>query len=281
MSYKFTLGRQYLMPTHFGPMSGPRHTPDGKRFSDPDDRTKETYTVRFLSTEDALNAILPDGFVLEGEPFVSVTFSYISNIAWLAGRGYNMLGVSVPARLKARDRDVVGPFLLVLWENLADPIITGREQLGFNKIYCELPEPSTSGGNTTLRAAWLGHQFAVMRVRDLKPQPTAVGQPHDPSCERASLLHLRYFPTVGDGAEAVVCEPVISPLKSATGKVEALLRGEGDIDFLETRWEDMPTQFHVVEGIRRLPMLANRGAEYCRFKGGGDNYFQEAIEAAA
>ena len=33
-------------------------------------------------------------------------------------------------------------FLVVLWENLTDPILTGREELGFSKIYCEIPEPN-------------------------------------------------------------------------------------------------------------------------------------------
>ena len=68
MSYRFDPQRQYLMPTHFGPMVGPRHSPAGTRFPDPDNRTKETYTVSYLSDADALSALLPEGFDLHGEP---------------------------------------------------------------------------------------------------------------------------------------------------------------------------------------------------------------------
>ncbi|CAN5279667.1 acetoacetate decarboxylase family protein [soil metagenome] len=280
MSYRFDPQRQYLMPTHFGPMAGPRHSPSGTRFPDPDNRIKETYTVSFLTEPDVLSALLPEGFALEGEPIVSVTFSYMQNIEWLAGRGYNMLGVTIPARIRAGGRSIAGPFLLVLWENLADPIITGREQLGFNKIYCELPEFSTSAGGVTCRAAWLGHQFCLMYLRDLNERPnpvryaSAVGED---TAERANLLHLRYFPSVGRLSEAAICEPVISPLSSASGVTEAVLFGAGKVDFLKTRWEDMPTQYHIVERLRALPVIETRGAEYRKIKGGGDHFAQESV----
>jgi len=275
MGYSFDSNRQYLMPTHFGPMAGPRHSPDGTRFPDPDNRIKETCAVSFLSTERALSALMPDGFELNGEPIVTVTFSYMTNIAWLAGRGYNMLGVTIPARIRSRSKNVVGPFLLVLWENMADPIITGREQLGFNKIYCDLPERAEYGGQTTCRASWMGHEFCVMRVRNTKP--TAVTPKHAPAAgdESASMLHLRYIPDVGNWGKTLVCEPVVSP--SSSGNLEVNRTGEGEVVFHETLWEDMPTQYHIVEGLRALPQVKNLGAVYQRVRGGTDHFFQQKV----
>ena len=204
----------------------------------------------------------------------------MENIEWLAGRGYNMLGVTIPARLKARQRSITGPFLLVLWENLADPIITGREQLGFNKIYCELPERSINASGVTCRAAWMGHQFCLMHLRGLDEQSDRAGpslKNGEDAEERASLLHLRYFPSIGRWSEPAICEPVISPLSSASGALETVLFGEGDVSFLETRWEDMPTQYHIVERLRALPVVEPRGAEYRKIKGGSDHFAQESV----
>ena len=55
----------------------------------------------------------------------------------LAGHGYNLTGVSVPTRFHGEKGVVEGNLLLVMWENHADPIITGREQLGYSKIFDE------------------------------------------------------------------------------------------------------------------------------------------------
>lgn len=279
MSYRFAPGRQYLMPTHFGPMSGPRARPDGGRFPVPDGRLKESFAVSFRSRAAALAAVLPEGFELYGEPVVTVTFSYMTGIDWLAGRGYNMLGVTVPARARHKGGWLAGPFLLVLWENLADPIITGREQLGFSKIYCELPEPERAGGAAACSASWLGHRFATARLEGLgeaaAPAVPALPSDHSP----ASLLHLRYFPRIGDLGVAQVCEPVYSPAGPGAGQVVETRHGRGEIAFLATTWEQMPTQFHVVEGLRALPVEAHLGATYQRVRGGTDHMGQARIEA--
>jgi hypothetical protein len=277
MSYRFDPRRQYLMPTHFGPMAGPRHSPEGTRFSDPDHRVKETYSVSFLSDEVAIANLLPEGLELAGEPVVTVTFSYMTNIAWLAGRGYNMLGVTVPVHACTEERSVTGPFLLVLWENLADPIITGREQLGFNKIYGEIPEPSMASEGITCRAAWLGHQFATMTLALSAETPISKTPVKTDDTEQASLLHYRYIPKIGYWGEAAVREIVISPARSASGSCERTQTGAGKIDFHPTRWQDMPTQFHIVEGLRALPQIAPRGGEFRRIRGGGDHYHQEVL----
>ena len=112
--------------------------PDGRKFECVDNPKNTSISVSFLSDAKQLKALLPECFELGGEPVVSVYANYMKEIEWLAGRGYNILGVSFPAVFKGARDHVRGPFLSVLWENLCDPIITGREELGFSKIYCEM-----------------------------------------------------------------------------------------------------------------------------------------------
>ena len=50
---------------------------------------------------------------------------------------------------------------MVLWENLTDPIITGREELGYPKIYGELPEPRHLNDTISCSASWLGTRVHV------------------------------------------------------------------------------------------------------------------------
>ena len=173
MPYKLQPGRMYMMPTHFGPSSGPRQGPDGQGFGCRDTPRSTSYSVSFLTRAEQLDALLPAGFRLAGEPVVTVTVSYLTEIEWLAGRGYNTLGVSFPAEYAGKRYRARGPFLAVLWENLADPILTGREQLGFSKIYCAIQPPAVLDGETRCAAEWLGFTFMDMCLSDMERVPAA------------------------------------------------------------------------------------------------------------
>ena len=140
MPYRLQPGRMYRMPTHFGPRTGPRQGADGRRFENKDTPKKTEVSVSFLTHRNQLEELLPQRFELAGEPVVTVTASYITEIEWLAGRGYNTLGVSFPATFHGVRDTATGSFLTVLWENLTDPIITGREELGAKRF--EVPAAS-------------------------------------------------------------------------------------------------------------------------------------------
>ena len=124
----------YMMPVHFGPMTGPRHDKDGGRFANKETPKSMGYSVSFLSNREQLEALVPEGFEVVGEPVVTVFTSQMKEIEWLAGRGYNVLGVTFKVAYAGKKEKAEGPLLTVLWENLTDPILTGREQIGFSKI---------------------------------------------------------------------------------------------------------------------------------------------------
>jgi len=74
--YSFIPGKIYRPPTHFGPATGPRQGPDGRKF---DEENKEwpkqtDWIVNFLSNADQLQALCPEGFSVVGEP-VSASLS--------------------------------------------------------------------------------------------------------------------------------------------------------------------------------------------------------------
>ena len=160
----------YRMPTHFGPAYGPRQGEGGKKFANIDSPKSTSMSVSFLTNREQLEEFLPEGFELGSTPVVTVGASYMTEIEWLAGRGYNTLGVSFPAVFNGEKDHAVGNLLTVLWENLTDPILTGREELGFSKIYCELPEPRTINGQTHCIASWMGFKFLDMKLWNMKKQ---------------------------------------------------------------------------------------------------------------
>ena len=130
MSYRFEAGRIYRMPTHFGPAPGPRQVPDDVVVDPRRSPRRVSVAASFLTDPVMLEQHLPDGFALTGEPVVTVEFHHMTDIDWLAGRGYTMIWVGWPATFTGSRDQATGKFLAVVWENLADPIITGRDEIG-------------------------------------------------------------------------------------------------------------------------------------------------------
>jgi hypothetical protein len=50
-----------------------------------------------------------------------------------------MIRVWRPVTFKGQRDQAVGRFLALMWENLADPIVTGRAEIGQPKLYAEIP----------------------------------------------------------------------------------------------------------------------------------------------
>ena len=281
MPYPLKPGKMYMMPTHFGPMTGPRQGPGGEVGAFPLDRRRTTaVSVRFLTEAGQLEPFLPPGFALDGEPVVEVFASYMTGIDWLAGRGYNVLGVRMPVVFEGKEERAAGPFLMVVWENLADPILTGREQLGFSKIWCELPEPVAFGGETRCSASWLGFRFLDIRLRRMEeadPQ-TAVPAPV-PRGDNAltGMLHYKYVPKTGAWGEADAEYAVLSPDAGPAAPPEAFYRGEGEVAFHRARWEDLPTQYMIVNALHELEIREYRGATMQHRVGGGDLIGQRIV----
>lgn len=264
MAYKLQPGRMYRMPTHFGPSLGPRQGPDGTTYANEGAPKRTIVSVDFLTRREQLEAILPEGFTVRGAPVVTVSFSYIRDIPWLAGRGYNKLGVTFPATFQGQHERTNGKFMAVLWENLADPIITGREELGFAKVYCEIPPVQIAGERYTAVASWGGFRFLEMDV--------TVTELTDQNLERddGALLHYKYLPRTGSWGEADVCYATWSPPPLAAARVTDLWRGEGSVHFRRAAWEELPTLVDVVNTLEGLELREYRGARVLKAVGAED-----------
>lgn len=288
MPYKLQPGRMHMMPTHFGPAAGPRQGPDGRRFDGQNSPRTTSYSVSFLTRPEQLEMLLPVGFRLAEDPVVTVTVSYMTEIEWLAGRGYNTLGVSFPAEYRGKRDRARGPFLAVLWENLADPILTGREQLGFSKIYCAIPPPSVLNGKTQCTADWLGFCFMEMNLSEMETPPAAEAEapaapgeapaasgeaPAAPSAYGAELtgtLHYKYIPRTGEWDEADAEYAVLTPSDTPNRRVTAQRSGWGRVRFHRAEWRDLPTQYHIVNALAGLEQIAFLDASIVATVGGKD-----------
>ena len=270
MPYEFDPEQMYRMPTHFGPRTGPRRGPGGRRFENRASPRSSIFSLSFLSDAASLAAMLPPGFTLIDDPVVTVTATYMTEIEWLAGRGYNTLGLSFPARYDGAQDHAKGSFLTVLWENLADPIITGREELGFAKIYCELPPPALLRGEHHIIASWLGFKFLDLYVSDLRQQSADEIEAVAQNQSSAGILHYKYMPRTGEWGMADIAYATLTPAAAPNRRVLERHVGAGRLQFHQARWEDMPTQYNIVNAFAALPIREYRGASLTRTIGGKD-----------
>jgi hypothetical protein len=261
-----SLKPQYRMPRVFGPLPGPRNVPKDKQ-NLPNNQTNLIIAVTALTAAEPLEALLPPDCVLDGEPLVTMTMTFMSNIGWLAGRGYTILNVGfrIAHHSKSQGR-LVGQFAPVVWENLADPIMTGREELGFSKIYADMPAPVIIGDSYSGSAGWLGFRFFEMETSDLEEAPLApspspeVPGPEAPGPEGS--FHYKFIPRTAALGTADAEYLEYAPRSTVSGNMRLIkkLAGKGRFRFHAARWEDVPFQYPIINALAALPVKEYRGA---------------------
>jgi Acetoacetate decarboxylase (ADC) len=262
-----TLGAMYRMPTAFGPAPGPRNVPAEKahlRYA------KDIVNLGVVALTDAalLERLLPPRCKLEGEARIQVNVLYLTNVGWLAGRGYNIVMVSIPAVLEGAQEVVRGTFCPVMWESMADPILTGREELGFPKINADIPAATVLDGIWGGCASWESYRFFDIEAGPFERATTI------PATGGSMFFH-KYMPKTGDwGTAEINCMTVTGA--EVPPQVHSVEVGTGRFAFRSARWEDMPTQYPIVNALAALP-LEFRTAHLVKSSGGGDVSSQRIV----
>lgn len=277
MSFPREPGKFYRMPVFFGPNPCPRWVPEGVVQDFAREPVRSTLGTRYLTDARALEAVLPEGFRLWGEPIVTVEAIYMTGFSWLAGGGYNMFDVKIPVVYASKtEGDVHGTLLMARWESLSDPITTGREELGHNKLFCDIPEVSDFNGRHHTSMSWRGFPFAKLWAEDLVEQEAPKGNP-----DNRGLLSWKYIPATPRpgkkwGEEADANYATLTPPSWSGVKTTRYLAGTGGVEWARPTFEQLPTQYTIVNGFASFPILESRGAYYVWMTGGasGDDTYR-------
>lgn len=237
------------MPALFGRAVTPRQQPDREGwFSATAGSTLATWVVAKADAEE-LTALLPAGFALR-EPLLIVEAITLTNLPWLAGRGYEMLLVSTPVTYTAGGVEHVGRLELVTWENFPDAILSGREELGWNKLYAGsmTRHKGANGKSERYTAAWDGHKFFELEV-NLK---RAVAVPQD--WRDGHLFHYRVFPRTGSWHELEVEQVTANKIAPSLTSLRQMRAGAGSFRFLPATFEELPTLHHIVNRLAGIEL---------------------------
>jgi hypothetical protein len=174
-----------------------------------------------------------------------------------------MIHVGWPAVFTGRRDRATGKFLAVVWENLADPIITGRDEIGHPKLYAEIAEPRQWNGAQLCEAGWMGFRFLELAVSNLRDAPVA---PAAVSSDGA--LMLKYVPRTEQWGDAELRQVTLTPSADPDKTIERRQTGAGTVRFHRAAWSDLPTMHHVVNALAALPVIENREGSLELSRGG-------------
>ena len=273
---------RYRMPAVFGPAPGPRQHPDGRMW-----RKEETGTMRsdwmrvaYRTDPAKLERLLPPGFELRGDPVVNVNCAWLRDLYWLAGRSYGILAINFPATFRGSEETIAGNFCPVLWEGRPDAIMTGREELGFPKMFADFPEIARdkAAGTASCSASYMGFTFFDIALEGLVEEANPVKVLPEAGKSGGPLLYWKYMPRTspggGEGAD-VSCVTTGAPRGSTATNIimddfdYRRWTGKGAVRWHRAKWEQLPLSAHVVNGIADLDILEFVDAELVSFSGPG------------
>ena len=203
--------KAWLMPAHFGPPAWVQPWPDPSVEAHYNDVT--AITIRYLTDGDKLRQCLPNPYKLNGPPIVKVAYSMNSGITWLAGGQYNVIGLTVRANYLGEKDKVSGDYALVLWENLTDPILTGREIQGIPKIYGDIEDHRNFNGVMRTSLSSRGKTMLEIEAADLKEMEPAELERLRADGADGRLLGWKYIPNE-TGSHPIVSYATEFPITS-------------------------------------------------------------------
>lgn len=251
------------MPLGFGPAPGPRQDVLGRRQGGAETRTFVTATIEFTSSRTYLEALFPTAAFRFMSPATvctaSVAVTTLGNLAWLGGGGYSHCGLYLHGigYFPRAGPPVVGTYLPVLFEDLADAIVTGRDELGMSKCYADIALDATPDAYRA-RCSWRKAPFLELKLDGLQKQPV------DPAEEEAApagygLLTYKYVPATGvpgqADAEYACVIPHADEAKTARRTVKSRTVASGaNVRFHAGDPRSLPTLHHITSVLAGIPV---------------------------
>lgn len=254
----------WIMPVEFGSPFGENEA-SREQFADGVyARTTTSLTVSFETNREQLELILPEGKGLElrGDPVVSVSANYnVGDLRMWGGRTYELIMVTFPVTFNGKERQIHGEFAPVIWENLTDPIIAGREGIGWSKVYADIEPLRITSTHAHGVAGWYGYRFmeiALDNMRLLSQEELQARQQTLAGSVSEGSIHWKYIRRTGTTDEADADYLTMSTSKNAPVpqvKNIDVWTGDGTVQFHQGTWRDLPmTIIQAVNGLADLEL---------------------------
>lgn len=273
MGFQFEKNKVYEMPVFFGPMPGNKNLDGNGRYVLMKPADVEAISVLFETEPAPLETLLPDGFSLNA-PVLSVAECEFANIGYFAGNTYTLLNLSIPVHYSGAEEELDGDLILAMFENHADPIVGGRDLLGYGKIYAELPRFVKNGHTIRCSASSWGFKFMDLTL-ELNGQAEDITRMNELAAMSQGKFNYKYIqatPYKGLGygtGGADICYPTFNPAAWTKPADYPFTMREpesrfcaGRVRFHEPGPEEMPNYRHIAAFLANLPIKRYLGAKH-------------------
>lgn len=257
-------GLYWRQPVAFGPMPGPRQDFDGHPYAW-DKVRSTTAKIVFQTSATLLRNLFPsEAYSFKSRDTVAIAslrIQSLGNLSWLGGQGYKLLSFHVhDVTYTAVDgKEYTGSYIPVVFENLADPIMTGREELGWPKVFSDL---ETHQDDDAFRASlsWRGTTWAEFSLPLVRASSNSANEAQPKTKQTESLLIHRQMPGVGDQTRVKADGAYASYYPGQEIRTKTLSEQHSpkpaNISFKAHDWQKLPTLHHIVKGLEEIPILS-------------------------
>ncbi|TIA66558.1 FAD/NAD(P)-binding domain-containing protein [Aureobasidium pullulans] len=254
----------WRMPVSFGPSPGPRQAlytnePQPARHS-----TFTTASIKFKTSRTFLQNLFPTESFQFKNPgtvaYASFSQTTLGKMEWLGGSGYRHFGMYIHGvrYTKQNGETVDGTYMPLLFESLTDPIVSGRDELGMPKVFCDV-DIRRREDSYRVRTSWQGSMFGKFNLDELEEA--------DPAAEAGTIggeadygiLTYKYSPAVGERGKADAAYAVVVPHAEESKVVPSKVTGlwkckKPNFKFDALTQQDLPTLHHIVSKLAQTPV---------------------------
>ncbi|KAK0875679.1 hypothetical protein LTR87_010464 [Friedmanniomyces endolithicus] len=269
---------RWRSPLGFGVLQGPRQDLLGRSHGESLRKsTSKDASIRFGTSAAVLRCLFPsDRYNFKTRDtvqFATVTLQTLDRLAWLGGGSYSLLAFYIHGVCyqQADGELVEGKYCPVMIENLADPIMTGREELGIPKVFSDIDicRPGTSLHATV---SWRGTTWAELRWSELSEPQNLEHSTAATSTPEDLLVH-KYIPSSGKPGVADADYPVLirtKPESSHTVSWQECRPEKASFSFINAGVKALPTLSSIAEVLAEVPVYSIVSASVVETEGVSD-----------
>ena len=205
-------------------------------------------SASYETDKDAIAALLPEPFEPAEDPVVTVYYAKCPNCNFLAGSGYNMIGVDLATFFNGKKEQLEGNYCLVLWEDQWNPVLRGRDLLGVPKLIADVPDFTYEADHWRGEGRERGSLLLDVAVNQSKARSETEIAEVNEALQKDHWMGWKYIPNI-DGKGAAVSHPTL--IGRQISVVEAW-SGAGSISYGNVNWETHPWSGDIVGALRTL-----------------------------